>query len=628
MGVLAVGPWSFAETRPRVFPLIYRGDAGCSLLGVYPQGLATPRITKTSFSPCYPGSGFSICLQPCFGYPWFYCAHIFSRRDTFPSGGTQAMVGPVRDERIGYLPGVSCLWCLASRLFSKRFFRDIGEVLETLQSLAYGFSVFLQPTNLLYCFFGVLMGTLVGVLPGLGPVATISMLLPVIFHAPAVSAIIMLSGVYYGAQYGGSTTSILVNIPGETSSIVTCFDGYQMAKQGRAGPALGIAAFGSFIAGTFGIIGLMLFAPTLANFALRFGPQEYFSLAVMSLTMVAYISRGPIGWSLMMACLGLLISTVGMDPVTSRARFTFGLLALLNGFEIVYVAMGLFGLSEVLVNLEQSLKRETLDTKVKNLLPNRQDWKDSAKPIARGTVIGFFMGILPGVGPAIPTFLSYTIEKKFSKHPEKFGTGIIEGVAGPESANNAASSGTFVPLFSLGIPTNSSSAILLGALLILGVQPGPLLIDSRPDLFWGVIASMYLGNVMLMVLNLPLIGLWVQLLNVPYSILSVLIIMFCEIGAYSVDNSVTGVLIMNIFGLVGYFMKRYELEGAPLILGLVLGPIIEKSYVRSLIASKGNLAILFTRPISAVFLLVAIVSLIFPLFTRKRIGKKAISKEG
>ena len=474
------------------------------------------------------------------------------------------------------------------------------------------------------------MGTLVGVLPGLGPSATISMLLPTIFHVPPVSAILMLAGICYGAQYGGSTTSILVNIPGEASSVVTCLDGYQMARQGRAGPALGIAAFGSFIAGTFGIIGLMSFAPILANFALRFGPPEYFSLAVMSLTLVTYVSRGPVMRGLMMACVGLLLSMVGLDPITTRARLTFGIPALTNGFEIVYVTMGLFGMSEVLVNLDQSLKSvdlNTTDTRVKNLLPNRQDWKDSAKPIARGTLIGFFLGILPGFGAALPTFLSYALEKKFSKHPEKFGTGVIEGVAAPESSNNASSSGTFVPLLSLGIPANPSTAIILGALMILGFQPGPLLISSNPDLFWGLIASMYMGNVMLVILNLPLIGLWVRILKIPYSILYVLIVMFCQIGAYSVNNNMTDVLIMNIFGLVGYLMKRYEFNGAPLILALVLGPMMELSLRRSLMLSGGSPAIFFLRPLSAAFLVTAIFFLISTLLTGQKIGKKVIEME-
>ena len=499
--------------------------------------------------------------------------------------------------------------------------------MEALQSLAYGFGIFFQPVNLLYCFLGVLMGTLVGVLPGLGPAAALSLLLPTIYHVPPVSAIIMLFGICYGTAYGGSTTSILVNIPGEISSVVTCFDGYQMAKQGRAGPALGIAAFGSFIAGTFGVVGLMLFAPMLANFALRFGPPEFFSLAVMSLTFVIFIGRGDVLSGLMMACLGLVMSTAGMDRFTSQPRFTFGIPALLDGFELVFVAMGVFGLSEIFVNLGQAVKRETIDTKIKNLLPSRRDWKDSAKPIARGTLIGFFLGIIPGVGAAIPTFLSYAVEKKFSRYPEKFGTGVIEGVAGPESANNAAYSGTFIPMLSLGIPTNISTSIILGALMILGLQPGPLLISSKPELFWGVVASMYVGNVMLVVLNLPLIGLWVQILKVPYSILYVLIVLFCEIGAYSVNNNVSDVLLMNIFGVAGYFMKRYEFEGAPLVLALVLGPMFENSLRRSLIISDGSAAVFFTRPISAVFLALALAFMISPLFTRKRIGREALEIE-
>jgi putative tricarboxylic transport membrane protein len=496
--------------------------------------------------------------------------------------------------------------------------------LETLQSLAYGFSISLTPVNLLYCFSGVLMGTLVGVLPGLGPAATIALLLPMIFHAPAVSSVIMLAGIHYGAQYGGSTTAILLNIPGEASSVITCLDGHQMAKQGKAGPALGIAAFGSFIAGTMGVIGLMLFAPTLARFALRFGPPELFSLALMSLTLVTYVTKGSLLRSLTMVCCGLSLSLAGMDPITSRTRFTFGLAALMDGFQLVYVAMGLFGLSEVLINLSEAMNREILETKIKNLLPTRQDWKDSVKPIARGTFIGFFLGILPGFGAAITTFLSYAIERKFSKHPEKFGRGAIEGVAGPESANNAASSGTFIPLLSLGIPVNPTTAILLGALLILGLQPGPLLIKSRPDLFWGVVASMYIGNAMLVGLNLPLIGLWVQMLKIPYSLLYVFIVLLCQIGAYSVNNDVNDVLLINIFGLVGYLMKRYKFEGAPLILALVLGPMLESSLRRALMMADGSPMIFLSRPISAVFLGVALIFMVSPLLTRERVGKKAI----
>lgn len=499
--------------------------------------------------------------------------------------------------------------------------------METLQSIAYGFNVFLNPTNLLYCFFGVLMGTLVGVLPGLGPAGALSLLLPTVLNAPPVAAFVMLSGIAYGAQYGGSTTSILLNIPGETASVVTCLDGYQMARQGRAGAALGMAAFGSLIGGTVGIVGLMIFAPPLAGFALRFGPPEYCALALMSLTLVTYMSRGSFIKSLMMACLGIIISTVGMDPITSRTRFTFGLLALMDGFEIVFVAMGLFGMSEVLINLDQSFKREVFTTKIKKLLPTLQDWRDSAKPIARGTILGFFMGLIPGLGIVLSTFASYTLEKKLSKHPEKFGSGAIEGLAGPETANNAASSGTFVPLLSLGIPTAPSTAILLGALLIFGIQPGPLLISSRPDIFWGLIASMYIGNVMCVVLNLPLIGIWVKILKIPYSILATLIVIFCEIGAYSVDNDATGILIMNLFGLVGYLVKRFDFSGAPLILGLVLGPMLEKSLRRSLLISEGSPMIFFSRPLSAVFLLIAMAFLIAPLFSRQRIGKEAIEMQ-
>ncbi|MFC1815536.1 tripartite tricarboxylate transporter permease [Thermodesulfobacteriota bacterium] len=499
--------------------------------------------------------------------------------------------------------------------------------MEAMQNLFYGFSLLFETTNLLYCFVGVLMGTLVGVLPGLGPVAAISLLLPITLHVPAIPSLIMLAGICYGAAYGGSTTSILVNIPGEVSSVVTCFDGYQMARQGRAGPALGIAAFGSFISGTFGVIGLMLFAPALANFGLRFGPPEYFSLAIFALTLVTYVSRGSIILSLMMVCVGLIMSTVGMDAINNRARFTFTIAPLLDGFHIVYLAMGLFGLSEVLVNLGQSMKTIVINTRIKNLLPNRQDWKDSAKPIARGTLIGFFLGIIPGIGTGIPTYVSYVIEKKFSKHPEKFGFGAIEGVAGPESANNAAYDGSFIPLLSLGIPATPSAAIILGALMILGLQPGPLLISSRPDLFWTVVASMYIGNCMLLVLNLPLIGIWVKILKIPYSILYVLIVMFCQIGAYSLRNSVTDVLLLNIFGLAGYLMKRYKFEVPPLILALILGPIIENSLRRSLMLGEGNPLIFLSRPISAVLLLIAFVFLISPFFTRGRIGKKAIEMQ-
>ena len=496
--------------------------------------------------------------------------------------------------------------------------------MDTLQNLLYGFSVFLTPTNLAYCFFGVLVGTAVGVLPGLGPSATIALLLPATYHASPTASIIMLSGIFYGAMYGGSTTSILVNIPGEAAAMVTCFDGYQMARLGRAGPALGIAAFGSAIAGTFGVICLMLFAPALANFGLRFGPPEYFSLAVMSMTLVTYVTKGSIMKGLMMACVGIILSTVGMDPLTSRLRLTFGISLLSDGFDLVFAAMGLFGISEVLSNLDHPETRETFDTRITQLFPNLQDWKDSAMPIARGTVLGFFLGILPGFGTTITTFITYSLEKKISKHPEKFGTCVIAGVAAPESANNAAATGTFVPLFALGIPANPSSAILLAALMILGLQPGPTLIESKPDLFWGLIASMYAGNVMLLLLNLPLIGLWVKVLKIPYSILFVLILLCCQIGAYSTNNSVKNLFLVNLFGLIGYLLRRYNFSAPPMILALVLGPMLEKALRRSLMLSDGDPTIFFSRPISAIFLSIAILFLLTPLFTRDRIGKKAI----
>jgi putative tricarboxylic transport membrane protein len=376
-----------------------------------------------------------------------------------------------------------------------------------------------------------------------------SLLLPVTFNIPPVSAIIVLSGIYYGAMYGGSTTSILVNIPGEAASVVTCLDGYQMARQGRAGPALGIAAFGSFIAGTLSIVGLMFMGPFLAAGALRFGPPEYFTIMILGMTVLTFLSSGPMWKALLMAAFGLFLSTIGMDNVSGIARLSFNIEELIDGIGLVPVVMGLFGISEVMLNVESSMERSIFETKIKNILPNLKDWKTSLGPIIRGTILGFFLGILPGAGAIISSFASYAVEKKISKHPEKFGTGVIEGVAGPESANNAATGGAFIPLLSLGIPSNAVTALLLGALIIHGIQPGPLLIKEHPDIFWGTVASMYLGNILLLILNLPLIGLWVKVLKVPYPVLFPLILLFCLIGAYSLNNSITGVIIMNIFGM-------------------------------------------------------------------------------
>ena len=493
--------------------------------------------------------------------------------------------------------------------------------MDTLHSLLYGFYIGLQPDNLLFCFIGVLIGTLVGVLPGIGPVGAISILLPATFRMSPVPAIIMLAGIYYGAMYGGSTTSILVNIPGEAASVVTCLDGYEMAKQGRAGPALGIAAFGSFIAGTLGLIGLMLFATPLAEFALKFGPPEYFGIILLGLTLLVYLSHGSVIKAIMMGAFGLILSFIGLDPINASPRMTFNILQLWDGIDMVPLAMGLFGISEVLINIEESETPQILKTKIKNLFPSVLDWMQSKGAILRGSILGFFLGILPGGGAVIASFVSYGLEKRISKEPEKFGKGAIEGVAGPESANNSATAGAFVPLFTLGIPANIVMALLFGALVIHGMRPGPFLLKDHPDLFWGVISSMYIGNVMLLVLNLPLIPLWVQVLKIPYRILFPLILLFCIIGSYSLKNSVFEVLIMFIFGIVGYFFRKFDYEAAPLILAFVLGPMLESNLRQSLTLSKGSFSIFFTRPIAAVTIILAIILLItafIPYFTKAR----------
>jgi putative tricarboxylic transport membrane protein len=479
--------------------------------------------------------------------------------------------------------------------------------------LALGFGVVFTVNNLLFCFLGTLIGTLIGVLPGLGPVATISLLLPATFGMDSVTSIIMLAGVFYGAQYGGSTTSILVNIPGESSSIVTCLDGYQMARKGRAGPALGMSAFGSFIGGTASIVGLMLLAPILARAALTFGPPEYFSLMFFGLTMVTYFCMGSITKGLIMAAAGLAVSMVGQDLVTGSTRFTLGSITLMDGVGIVPAAMGMFGIGEVLTNIEEGIKREVFSTRIKGLFPNLKDWKDSTWPMIRGTLIGFFIGILPGGGTVIPTFMSYTVEKRLSRYPEKFGTGVIEGVAAPETANNAATGGSMVTLLSLGIPANVTIAVLLGAFIIHGIQPGPLLMTQHPHLFWGTIASMYIGNVMLVILNLPLIGIWVRILKVPYNILFPLILLFCFIGVYSLNNNIHEILIMVGFGVFGYVVRKFGYEGAPFLLALVLGPMLETAFRQSML--YGDPFILFKRPISMVLLILSLFLIISPIFS-------------
>ena len=490
--------------------------------------------------------------------------------------------------------------------------------MEILHDLLFGFSVATLPMNLLYCFLGVLVGTLVGVLPGVGPPAALSLLLPASFHLPPVSAVILLAGIMYGAMYGGSTTSILVNIPGEAASVITCLDGYQMARRGRAGPALGISAFGSFVAGTISIFLLIFLAPTLANFALRFGPPEYFSLMVLGLSILVYLARGSIINALIMVCFGLLLGTIGLDQMTGAPRFIYKITTLMDGVGLVQVVIGLFGVSEVFLNVERTFKQEIFETKIKGLLPNWEDWKRSIGPIGRGTIIGFFLGVIPGMSVVIPTFVSYTLEKKISKSPKKFGTGMIEGVAGPESANNAASNGTLVPMLSLGIPTGAATALLLGALMIHGLRPGPLLIKESPEVFWGVVASLYVGNVMLLVLNLPLIGLWVKILKVPYHFLFPLILLFCVIGSYVTNNNRYDVIIMTTFGLIGYIMKKVDYEAAPLVLALVLGPMMENALRRSLVLSDGSFQGFLKRPISAFFLISGLLILFSPLFLKKK----------
>ena len=479
--------------------------------------------------------------------------------------------------------------------------------MDIFQYLFSGFSIVFQPANLLCCFLGALIGTLVGVLPGIGPVGAIAILLPVTYRLSPVSAIIMLSGIFYGSMYGGSTTSILVNIPGEAASVVTCLDGYEMAKQGRAGPALGMAAFGSFIAGTVGIVGLMFFASPLSEFGLKFGPPEYFGVILLGLTLITYLSHGSTIKAMMVGFFGLLLSCIGIDPIFGSTRLTFSLLQLQDGMSLVPVAMGLFGIGEILINIEETTSTEILQTKIRHLFPSALDWIESKWALLRGTVLGFFVGMLPGGNPVIASFISYGIEKRVSKHPERFGKGAIEGVAGPEAANNSATSGAFIPFLTLGIPPSVVMALFMGALLIHGIRPGPLLLKEHPEVFWGLVSSMYVGNVMLLILNLPLIPLWVQVLRIPYRILFPVILLFCLIGAYSLNNNPFDIILMTIFGVAGYLFRKFNYEGAPLILAFVLGPMFESTLRQSLMLSKGSFSIFFTRPIAAVTIIIAII---------------------
>jgi putative tricarboxylic transport membrane protein len=469
---------------------------------------------------------------------------------------------------------------------------------STFVSLLHGFAIAFQPDNLWYAFLGCLVGTLVGVLPGIGPLSGISILLPITFGLNATQAVIMLAGIYYGSQYGGSTTSILMRIPGEASSVMTCIDGYAMSQKGRAGAALCIAAVGSWVAGTFGVIMLTLIAPPLATLALKFGPPEYTALLVLGLIFLAYMSSTSLPRTLLMACVGLFLGMIGIDSLTGHFRYSFDIAELGDGIGIVPVAVGLFGLGEILATPSANVVGQVITPKLRELLPNAQEWREAAWPIARGSVLGFIIGIIPGSAHIISSFLSYALEKRVSKHPEEFGKGAVAGVAGPESANNSASTGAFVPMLALGIPTGPITAVLIGALMVHGVNAGPQLVTEHPDVFWGFVASMYVGNLMLLALNLPLVGLFVTVLRIPYAYLYPLIIMFCIVGVYEVSHSIVDVWIMLIMGVLGYALRKFSFDPAPLVLGLVIAPLFEQSLRQSLIMSNGNYMIFTQRPIA------------------------------
>ena len=482
---------------------------------------------------------------------------------------------------------------------------------DLLANLALGFSVAATPWNVLFCLIGALVGTLIGVLPGIGSVATIAMLLPITFGLPPVGALIMLAGIYYGAQYGGSTTSILVNIPGEATSVVTTLDGFQMAKQGRAGPALAIAAIGSFFAGCVATVLVAALGAPLTSMALLFGPAEYFSLMVLGLIFAVVLAKGSLIKALAMILTGLLMSMVGSDLETGVGRMTFDVPELSDGIGFVTVAMGVFGFAEIIRNLESpSEDRSIVQAKVTGLMPTRKDLIDSAGAIGRGTVIGSILGILPGGGAVIASFAAYTFEKKVARHPERFGNGAIEGVAAPESANNAAAQTAFIPLLTLGIPPNAVMALMVGAMTIHGIVPGPQVMTKQPELFWNMIASMWIGNLMLIVINLPLVGMWVSLLRVPYRLLYPAILVFCYIGIYSINNAPADVIIAAVFGIIGYWLVKHDFEPAPMLLGFVLGPLMEENLRRAMLIARGDVSVFITRPISGVLIGTAVFLLV------------------
>ncbi len=504
-------------------------------------------------------------------------------------------------------------------------------MLESLQYLIGGFSLATTSQNLAYCLIGAIVGTLIGVLPGIGPIAGIALLIPATFGLNPTSALIMLAGIYYGAMYGGSTTSILINVPGETASVITCIDGYQMAQQGRAGPALAISAIGSFIGGTIAIFGLTFLAPPLAEAALAFGPAEFFSLMVFGFVVLSNVTGTSLIKALMMAVVGVILGTIGLDPVTGNERFTFGSTYLLGGIEFVAVAIGVFGIGEILVNAAKPaelLEQRVLVPRFRELYPSLQDLRRSIGAILRGTAVGFGVGLVPGPAPVIATYASYMVEKRLSKRPEEFGKGAIQGVAGPETANNSATQSAFIPLFVLGIPFGPVTAILLGALLIHGVTPGPLLISEHPQLFWAVVASMYIGNFILLLLNLPFVPLFANILRVPKKILLPLVMFICLTGMYSVNNSILDIWLMLGFGALGYLMRKWAYEGAPLLLALVLGPKMEVAFRQSLMISHGDFGVFLLRPISLIFLLATLIFLLIPALRAvfKPFRKRAVSE--
>jgi TctA family transporter len=497
--------------------------------------------------------------------------------------------------------------------------------MELFNNLIFGFTVALTLQNLWFCFIGVFLGTLIGVLPGIGPLATIAMLLPLTFNVPPVAALIMLAGIYYGAQYGGSTTAILVNLPGETAAVVTCMDGYQMARQGRAGPALAIAAIGSFFAGTVCTLIIALFGPPLAEVALKFGAPEYFSLMLMGLVAAAVLAGDNITKALAMVVVGLLLGIVGTDVNSGMARYSFGIPELTDGIGFIVIAVGVFAVGEIITNLGETEERKVFTSKVSGLMPTIADLKASAWPIVRGTGIGAFLGVLPGTGPAIASFSSYMLEKKMAKDPSRFGKGAIEGVAGPESANNADAQCKFIPTLTLGIPASAVMALMLGALTIQGIAPGPQVMTQKPDLFWGLVASMWIGNAMLVILNLPLVGLWVTLLKVPYRLLFPAIMAFSCIGIYSVNNSPFELYLTAIFGIIGFIWMKLEMPPAPMLLGFVLGPLMEENLRRALLISRGDPTVFFTRPISLGFMIATALIVLIMVVPAVRARRAAIT---